>query len=250
LIGIKEKYEAHHKVIIKDEAIIGAGLRSNRDISNRVIPDKAIDLMDEAASKLRIEINSKPEELDSLDRKIRQIEIEVVAIKREKENEKVAKLNKELSNLKEDRNTLFSHWSQEKELVDKIQQNKEKIENYKLQADKAEREGDYAFVAELRYGKIKIAQDIQENMHQDLLLFQKKDSMIKEEVNYDDIADVVARWTGIPVTRMLKSDKLRFLNLEKEIHKRMVGQDNAVEAVSDAIRINRTGLQDQKKTYW
>jgi ATP-dependent Clp protease ATP-binding subunit ClpB len=185
-----------------------------------------------------------------LDRKIRQIEIEVVAIKREKENEKVAKLNKELSNLKEDRNTLFSHWSQEKELVDKIQQNKEKIENYKLQADKAEREGDYAFVAELRYGKIKIAQDIQENMHQDLLLFQKKDSMIKEEVNYDDIADVVARWTGIPVTRMLKSDKLRFLNLEKEIHKRMVGQDNAVEAVSDAIRINRTGLQDQKKTYW
>jgi ATP-dependent Clp protease ATP-binding subunit ClpB len=250
LRGIKEKYEAHHKVRIKDEAIIGAVMLSNRYISNRFLPDKAIDLMDEAASKLRIEINSKPEELDSLDRKIRQIEIEVVAIKREKENEKVAKLNKELSNLKEDRNTLFSHWSQEKELVDKIQQNKEKIENYKLQADKAEREGDYAFVAELRYGKIKIAQDIQENMHQDLLLFQKKDSMIKEEVNYDDIADVVARWTGIPVTRMLKSDKLRFLNLEKEIHKRMVGQDNAVEAVSDAIRINRTGLQDQKKTYW
>jgi ATP-dependent Clp protease ATP-binding subunit ClpB len=247
LRGIKEKYEAHHKVRIKDEAIIGAVMLSNRYISNRFLPDKAIDLMDEAASKLRIEINSKPEELDSLDRKIRQIEIEVVAIKREKENEKVAKLNKELSNLKEDRNTLFSHWSQEKELVDKIQQNKEKIENYKLQADKAEREGDYAFVAELRYGKIKIAQDIQENMHQDLLLFQKKDSMIKEEVNYDDIADVVARWTGIPVTRMLKSDKLRFLNLEKEIHKRMVGQDNAVEAVSDAIRINRTGLQDQKK---
>jgi ATP-dependent Clp protease ATP-binding subunit ClpB len=250
LRGIKEKYEAHHKVRIKDEAIIGAVMLSNRYISNRFLPDKAIDLMDEAASKLRIEINSKPEELDSLDRKIRQIEIEVVAIKREKENEKVAKLNKELSNLKEDRNTLFSHWSQEKELVDKIQQNKEEIENYKLQADRAEREGDYAFVAELRYGKIKTAQETLENMHQELLLFQKKDSMIKEEVNYDDIADVVARWTGIPVTRMLKSDKLRFLNLEKEIHKRMVGQDNAVEAVSDAIRINRTGLQDQKKTYW
>ena len=247
LRGIKEKYEAHHKVRIKDEAIIGAVMLSNRYISNRFLPDKAIDLMDEAASKLRIEINSKPEELDSLDRKIRQIEIEVVAIKREKENEKVARLNKELSNLKEDRNTLFAHWSQEKELVDKIQQNKEEIENYKLQADKAEREGDYAFVAELRYGKIKIAQEIQENMHQDLLLFQKKDSMIKEEVNYEDIAEVVARWTGIPVTRMLKSDKIRFLNLEKEIHKRMVGQDNAVEAVSDAIRINRTGLQDQKK---
>ena len=247
LRGIKEKYEAHHKVRIKDEAIIGAVMLSNRYISNRFLPDKAIDLMDEAASKLRIEINSKPEELDSLDRKIRQIEIEVVAIKREKENEKVARLNKELSNLKEDRNTLFAHWSQEKELVDKIQQNKEEIENYKLQADKAEREGDYAFVAELRYGKIKIAQEIQENMHQDLLLFQKKDSMIKEEVNYEDIAEVVARWTGIPVTRMLKSDKIRFLNLEKEIHKLMVGQDNAVEAVSDAIRINRTGLQDQKK---
>ena len=247
LRGIKEKYEAHHKVRIKDEAIIGAVMLSNRYISNRFLPDKAIDLMDEAASKLRIEINSKPEELDSLDRKIRQIEIEVVAIKREKENEKVARLNKELSNLKEDRNTLFAHWSQEKELVDKIQQNKEEIENYKLQADKAEREGDYAFVAELRYGKIKIAQEIQENMHQDLLLFQKKDSMIKEEVNYEDISEVVARWTGIPVTRMLKSDKIRFLNLEKEIHKLMVGQDNAVEAVSDAIRINRTGLQDQKK---
>ena len=247
LRGIKEKYEAHHKVRIKDEAIIGAVMLSNRYISNRFLPDKAIDLMDEAASKLRIEINSKPEELDSLDRKIRQIEIEVVAIKREKENEKVARLNKELSNLKEDRNTLFAHWSQEKELVDKIQQNKEEIENYKLQADKAEREGDYAFVAELRYGKIKIAQETQESMHQDLLLFQKKDSMIKEEVNYEDIAEVVARWTGIPVTRMLKSDKIRFLNLEKEIHKLMVGQDNAVEAVSDAIRINRTGLQDQKK---
>ena len=247
LRGIKEKYEAHHKVRIKDEAIIGAVMLSNRYISNRFLPDKAIDLMDEAASKLRIEINSKPEELDSLDRKIRQIEIEVVAIKREKENEKVSRLNKELSNLKEDRNTLFAHWSQEKELVDKIQQNKEEIENYKLQADKAEREGDYAFVAELRYGKIKIAQEIQENMHQDLLLFQKKDSMIKEEVNYEDIAEVVARWTGIPVTRMLKSDKIRFLNLEKEIHKRMVGQDNAVEVVSDAIRVNRTGLQDQKK---
>ena len=247
LRGIKEKYEAHHKVRIKDEAVIGAVMLSNRYISNRFLPDKAIDLMDEAASKLRIEINSKPEELDSLDRKIRQIEIEVVAIKREKESEKVARLNKELSNLKEDRNTLFAHWSQEKELVDKIQQNKEEIENYKLQADKAEREGDYAFVAELRYGKIKIAQETQESMHQDLLLFQKKDSMIKEEVNYEDIAEVVARWTGIPVTRMLKSDKIRFLNLEKEIHKRMVGQDNAVEAVSDAIRINRTGLQDQKK---
>ncbi len=247
LRGIKEKYEAHHKVRIKDEAIIGSVMLSSRYISNRFLPDKAIDLIDEAASKLRIEINSKPEELDSLDRKIRQIEIEVVAIKREKENKKVDELNKELSNLKEDRNSLFSKWSQEKKLVDEIQQNKEAIENYKLQADKAERDGDFAVVAELRYGKIKIVQEKLENLHQELLLFQKKDSMIKEEVNYDDIAEVVARWTGIPVTKMLKSDKIRFLNLENEIHKRMVGQENAVEVVSDAIRRNRTGLQDQKK---
>ena len=245
--GIKEKYEAHHKVRIKDEAIIGSVMLSSRYISNRFLPDKAIDLIDEAASKLRIEINSKPEELDSLDRKIRQIEIEVVAIKREKENKKVDELNKELSNLKEDRNNLFSKWSQEKKLVDEIQQNKEAIENYKLQADKAERDGDFAVVAELRYGKIKIVQEKLENLHKELLLFQKKDSMIKEEVNYDDIAEVVARWTGIPVTKMLKSDKIRFLKLENEIHKRMVGQENAVEAVSDAIRRNRTGLQDQKK---
>ena len=247
LRGIKEKYEAHHKVRIKDEAIIGSVMLSSRYISNRFLPDKAIDLIDEAASKLRIEINSKPEELDSLDRKIRQIEIEVVAIKREKENKKVDELNKELSNLKEDRNNLFSKWSQEKKLVDEIQQNKEAIENYKLQADKAERDGDFAVVAELRYGKIKIVQEKLENLHKELLLFQKKDSMIKEEVNYDDVAEVVARWTGIPVTKMLKSDKIRFLNLENEIHKRMVGQENAVEAVSDAIRRNRTGLQDQKK---
>ena len=208
LRGIKEKYEAHHKVRIKDEAIIGSVMLSSRYISNRFLPDKAIDLIDEAASKLRIEINSKPEELDSLDRKIRQIEIEVVAIKREKENEKVVQLNKELSNLKEDRDTLFTRWSQEKELVDKIQCNKEEIENHKLLADKAERDGDYGTVAELRYGKIKTAQENLQNLHKELLLFQKKDSMIKEEVNYDDIAEVVARWTGIPVTKMLKSDKL------------------------------------------
>ena len=247
LRGIKEKYEAHHKVRIKDEAIIGSVMLSSRYISNRFLPDKAIDLIDEAASKLRIEINSKPEELDSLDRKIRQIEIEVVAIKREKENKKVDELDKELSNLKEYRNSLYSKWSQEKKLVDEIQQNKEAIESYKLQADKAERDGDFAVVAELRYGKIKIVQEKLEGLHQELILFQKKDSMIKEEVNYDDIAEVVARWTGIPVTKMLKSDKIRFLNLENEIHKRMVGQENAVEVVSDAIRRNRTGLQDQKK---
>ena len=247
LRGIKEKYEAHHKVRIKDEAIIGAVSLSDRYISNRFLPDKAIDLIDEAASKLRIEMNSKPEELDSLDRKIRQIEIEMVAIKREKENDKVEQLNKELSNLKEERNTIYARWSQEKELVDKIQFNKEEIENHKLQADKAERDGDYAKVAELRYGKIKISQENLKKLNKELLLFQKTDSMIKEEVNYEDITEVVARSTGIPVTKMLQSDKLRFLNLESEIHKRMVGQDSAVEAVSDAIRRNRTGLQDQKK---
>lgn len=247
LRGIKEKYEAHHKVRIKDEAIIGAVSLSDRYISNRFLPDKAIDLIDEAASKLRIEMNSKPEELDSLDRKIRQIEIEMVAIKREKENDKVEQLNKELSNLKEERNTIYARWSQEKELVDKIQFNKEEIENHKLQADKAERDGDYATVAELRYGKIKISQENLKKLNKELSLFQKTDSMIKEEVNYEDITEVVARSTGIPVTKMLQSDKLRFLNLESEIHKRMVGQDSAVEAVSDAIRRNRTGLQDQKK---
>ena len=247
LRGIKERYEAHHKVRIKDEAIIGAVMLSDRYISNRFLPDKAIDLMDEAASKLRMEMNSKPEELDTLDRKIRQIEIEVVAIKREKDKEKVAKLNEELSNLKEERNTLFAQWSQEKERVDKIQQAKQEIENYKLQADRAEREGDYATVAELRYGKIKSSQEALDELHKELLEYQEKDSLIKEEVDYDDIAEVVAKWTGIPTSKMLQSDKERLLNLEKEIHKRMVGQETAVAAVSDAIRRSRAGLQDQNR---
>ncbi len=247
LRGIKEKYEAHHKVRIKDEAIIGAVMLSDRYISNRFLPDKAIDLMDEAASKLRMEMNSKPEELDTLDRKIRQIEIEIVAIKREKDNAKVEKLNQELSNLKEDRNTLFAQWSQEKERVDTIQHVKQEIESYKLQADRAEREGDYATVAELRYGKIKSAQQNLDRLHSELLEHPDKDSLIKEEVNYDDIAEVVGKWTGIPTHKMLQSDKVRLLNLEKEIHKRMVGQETAVEAVSDAIRRSRAGLQDQNR---
>ncbi len=247
LRGIKDKYEAHHKVRIKDEAIIGAVMLSNRYISDRFLPDKAIDLIDEAASKLRMEMNSKPEELDTLDRKIRQIEIEIVAIKREKDKVKVAKLNKELSNFKEERNTLFAQWSQEKDRVDKIQQTKQEIENFKLQADRAEREGDYATVAELRYGKIKAAQENLDQLHLELIEHQKKESMIKEEVNYDDITEVVSKWTGIPTSKMLKSEKDRLLNLEEEIHKRMVGQETAVEAVSDAIRRSRAGLQDQKR---
>ena len=247
LRGIKEKYEAHHKVRIKDEAIIGAVMLSNRYISNRFLPDKAIDLMDEAASKLRMEMNSKPEELDTLDRKIRQIEIEIVAIKREKDKVKVATLNKELSNFKEERNTLFAQWSQEKERVDKIQQTKQEIENFKLQADRAERDGDYATVAELRYGKIKASQENLDQLHSEMIEYQKKESMIKEEVNYDDITEIVSKWTGIPTSKMLKSEKDRLLNLEKEIHKRMVGQETAVEAVSDAIRRSRAGLQDQTR---
>ena len=247
LRGIKDKYEAHHKVRIKDEAIIGAVMLSDRYISDRFLPDKAIDLMDEAASKLRMEMNSKPEELDTLDRKIRQIEIEIVAIKREKDKVKVAKLNKELSNFKEERNSLFAQWSQEKDRVDKIQQTKQEIENFKLQADRAEREGDYATVAELRYGKIKAAQENLDQLHLKMIEHQKKESMIKEEVNYDDITEVVSKWTGIPTSKMLKSEKDRLLNLEKEIHKRMVGQETAVEAVSDAIRRSRSGLQDQKR---
>ncbi len=247
LRGIKEKYEAHHKVRIKDEAIIASVMLSDRYISNRFLPDKAIDLMDEAASKLRMEMNSKPEELDTLDRKIRQIEIEIVAIKREKDKQKVDKLSEELSNLKEERNTLFARWSKEKERVDKIQQVKQDIENFKIQADRAEREGDYATVAELRYGKIKTYQERLDQLHSKFLEYQENEKLIKEEVNYDDIAEVVSRWTGIPTNKMLQSEKDRLLNLEKEIHKRMVGQETAVEAVSDAIRRSRAGLQDQNR---
>ena len=247
LRGIKERYEAHHKVRIKDEAIIASVMLSDRYISNRFLPDKAIDLMDEAASKLRMEMNSKPEELDTLDRKIRQIEIEIVAIKREKDKQKVDKLTEELSNLKEERNTLFARWSEEKERVDKIQQVKQDIENFKMQADRAEREGDYATVAELRYGKIKTYQERLDQLHSKFLEYQESQKLIKEEVNYDDIAEVVSKWTGIPTNKMLQSEKERLLNLEKEIHKRMVGQETAVEAVSDAIRRSRAGLKDQNR---
>ena len=247
LRGIKERYEAHHKVRIKDEAIIASVILSDRYISNRFLPDKAIDLMDEAASKLRMEMNSKPEELDTLDRKIRQIEIEIVAIKREKDKQKVDKLTEELSNLKEERNTLFARWSEEKERVDKIQLIKQDIENFKMQADRAEREGDYATVAELRYGKIKTYQERLDQLRSKFLEYQESEKLIKEEVNYDDIAEVVSKWTGIPTNKMLQSEKERLLNLEKEIHKRMVGQETAVEAVSDAIRRSRAGLKDQNR---
>ena len=246
LRGIKEKYENHHKVQIKDEAIIAAVELSQRYISNRFLPDKAIDLMDEAAAKLRMEINSKPEELDVLDRKIMQLEIEIEAIKREKDEKKLASLKKEVANLKESRNEINAKWVSEKELVDNVQNSKEAIENYKLEAERAEREGDYGKVAEIRYGKIKDEQEKLDKFQKEMT--ENQDSaLIKEEVTRDDIAEVVGKWTGIPVTKMLQSDREKLLLLEEELHKRVVGQEEAIVAVSDAVRRSRAGLQDTKK---
>lgn len=263
LRGIKEKYETHHKVRIKDEAIIGAVELSQRYISNRFLPDKAIDLMDEAASKLRMEINSKPEELDVLDRKIMQLEIENLAIKREieeapqlsekqiqvKQNEeaKLKILALELANLKEERQALFSRWKAEKDSVENIQNIKQQIEDFKLEADRAERDGDYGKVAELRYGKIKEAQILLEKWQNEMNESQNENSLIKEEVTYEDIAEVVAKWTGIPVVKMIQSEREKLLHLEEELHKRVVGQEEAIQAVSDAVRRSRAGLQDAKK---
>jgi ATP-dependent Clp protease ATP-binding subunit ClpB len=246
LRGIKEKYETHHKVRIKDEAIIGAVELSQRYITNRFLPDKAIDLMDEAAAKLRMEINSKPEELDILDRKVMQLEIEIEAIKRENDKAKLKSLNAELANIKEERNEINAKWQSEKSLVDSIQAVKIAIEEAKLEADKAERNGDYGKVAELRYGKIK---ELQEELGaQEKILASKGDNtLIKEEVTYDDIAEVVAKWTGIPVTKMLQSEREKLLQLEDELHKRVVGQEEAIEAVSDAVRRSRAGLQNPNK---
>lgn len=247
LRGIKDKYETHHKVRIKDEAIIGAVELSQRYITNRFLPDKAIDLIDEAASKLRMEINSKPEELDVLDRKIMQIEIEIEAIKRENDETKLKALGLDLANLKEERNQIYSKWKSEKDIVDHIQNIKIAIENYKLEADRAERNGDYGKVAELRYGKIQESQQELEKLQQELEETQKNSSLIKEEVTYEDIADVVAKWTGVPVSKMVQSEREKLLNLENELHKRVVGQEEAIIAISDAVRRSRSGLQDPKK---
>jgi len=247
LRGIKEKYETHHKVRIKDEAIIGAVELSERYITNRFLPDKAIDLMDEAASKLRMEINSKPEELDVLDRKIMQLEIEIEAIKREKDEAKLKILRADLANLKEQRNTIFAKWKSEKEVVDNIQSTKAQIEDFKLEAERAEREGDYGKVAEFRYGKIKEAQEKLEKLQKELTENQSGQSLIKEEVTYEDIAEVVAKWTGIPVTKMLQSEREKLLKLEDQLHRRVIGQDEAIVAVSDAVRRSRAGLQNPKK---
>ncbi|TCK64678.1 ATP-dependent Clp protease ATP-binding subunit ClpB [Winogradskyella wandonensis] len=246
LRGIKEKYETHHKVRIKDEAIIGAVELSNRYITNRFLPDKAIDLMDEAASKLRMEINSKPEELDVLDRKIMQLEIEHEAIKREKDESKLKSLKAELANLKEERNELNAKWKNEKEVVENVQNIKQDIENYKLEAERAERDGDYGKVAEIRYGKIKEATEKLEEFQKQLAA-QQETALIKEEVTYEDIADVVAKWTGIPVTKMIQSEREKLLKLEDQLHKRVVGQEEAIEAVSDAVRRSRAGLQNPQK---
>ncbi len=247
LRGIKEKYEAHHKVRIKDEAVIAAVELSQRYITNRFLPDKAIDLMDEAASKLRMEINSKPEELDVLDRKIMQLEIEIEAIKRENDKSKLKALNLELANIKEERNEMFAKWESEKSVVDNIQKIKLDIENFKADAERAERNGDYGKVAEIRYGKIKEAQENLVKLEEELAQQQEAGTLIKEEVTSEDIAEVVAKWTGIPVTKMLQSEREKLLNLENVLHKRVVGQDEAIQAVSDAIRRSRAGLQDMKK---
>ena len=245
LRGIKEKYEAHHKVRIKDEAIIAAVELSQRYIPNRYLPDKAIDLMDEAAAKLRMEINSKPEELDVLDRKVMQLEIEIEAIKRENDDEKLRLLNADLANLKEERNALFTKWQGEKTLVDEIQAVKNNIEQYKLDAERAEREGNYGKVAELRYGKIKQEEAKLESLQKEVEGHEM--SMIKEEVTREDIAEVIAKWTGVPVTKMMQGEREKLLHLEEELHKRVVGQEEAIAAVSDAIRRSRAGLQDPKK---
>ncbi len=248
LRGIKEKYETHHKVQIKDEAIIAAVELSQRYISNRFLPDKAIDLMDEAASKIRMEINSKPEELDVLDRKIMQLEIEIEAIKREKDESKLKILGMDLANLKDERNEIFTKWKSEKDVVENIQAVKTEIEDFKYEAERAERDGDYGKVAEIRYGKIKEAQERLDVLHKELIENQAGgSSLIKEEVTREDIAEVVAKWTGIPVTKMLQGEREKLLHLEDELHRRVVGQEEAIEAVSDAVRRSRAGLQDMKK---
>ncbi|MBL0047909.1 MAG: ATP-dependent chaperone ClpB [Bacteroidetes bacterium] len=248
LRGIKEKYETHHKVRIKDEAIISAVELSQRYINERFLPDKAIDLMDEAASKLRMEINSMPVELDELERKIRQLEIEREAIKRENDTRKLEGLGKEIAELSDQRNSLKAKWQSEKEIVEGIQKVKEEIEHLKFEAEQAERNGDYGKVAEIRYGKIKDAEaKVTASMAKLDELKANGSPMIKEEVDSQDIADVVSRWTGIPVTRMLQSEREKLLHLEDELHQRVVGQDEAIEAIADAIRRSRAGMQDPRK---
>ena len=247
LRGLKERYENHHKVRIKDDAIIAAVELSNRYISDRFLPDKAIDLMDEAAARLRLEVDSVPEELDNITRNIKQREIEREAIKRENDKEKLEVLNKEIANLKEESNKMYAQWKSEKDIIDRIQQTKIDMEQLKFEAERAEREGNYEKVAEIRYGKIKDAEASITADKEKLAEMQHGEAMIKEEVDADDIADVVSRWTGIPVTKMMQSEKDKLLHLESELHKRVIGQDEAICAIADAVRRSRAGLQDPKR---
>ena len=247
LRGLKERYETHHKVRILDESIIAAVELSQRYIADRFLPDKAIDLIDEAASKLRLEMDSVPEAVDELERRIMQLEIEREALKRENDDKKVAELSESIANLSAERDTLRASWQEEKSLVDNVNQEIENIENYKLEAEQAERSGDYGKVAELRYGRIKEAQEKVDRLKAELAEKQESKRMLKEEVTAEDIADVVAKWTGIPVSKMIQSEREKLLNLEEELHKRVAGQDEAIEAISDAIRRSRAGLNDAKR---
>ncbi len=247
LRGLKERYETHHKVRIKDDAIIAAVELSQRYITDRFLPDKAIDLMDEAAAKLRLEMNSVPEELDTIRRKIMQLEIEREAIKRENDARRLSEISEVLANLNDQRNTITARWQDEKTLVEGIQNLKTDIENFKLEAEKAERSGDYGKVAEIRYGRIKEAEQKLGDFKQKLDALQGEHAMIKEEVDSEDIAEIISKWTGIPLTRMLQSEREKLLHLEAELHKRVVGQDEAIVAISDAVRRSRAGLQDAKK---
>jgi ATP-dependent Clp protease ATP-binding subunit ClpB len=247
LRGLKERYENHHKVRIKDDAIIAAVELSTRYITDRFLPDKAIDLIDEAAAKLRLEVDSVPEELDTIERNIKQLEIERAAIKRENDKQKLAQLNEEIEALKSESKVMREKWSSEKEQINVIQQKKIEIEELKYEAERAEREGDYGRVAEIRYGKIKVAEEAIETAKAKLAQLQQGHAMIKEEIDADDIADIVSRWTGIPVRKMMQSEKDKLLHLEDELHKRVIGQEEAIVAVSDAIRRSRAGLQDPKR---
>ena len=247
LRGLKERYESHHKVRIKDEAIIAAAELSDRYITGRFLPDKAIDLIDEAAAKLRLEMDSVPEELDEIQRKIMQVEIERAAIKREGDEKKMTELSETLANLNEERNRIKARWESEKKVIDTITQTKERIEQFKLEADQAERSGDYGKVAEIRYGKIKEAEATLSDSQKQLVDAQQNKAMIKEEVDSEDIAEVISRWTGIPLKRMLQSEREKLLHLEEELHNRVVGQEDAIAALSDAVRRSRAGLQDTKR---
>ena len=247
LRGLKERYENHHKVRIQDDACIAAVKLSERYISDRFLPDKAIDLMDEAAAKLRMERDSVPEELDEITRRLKQLEIEREAIKRENDQQKIAQLDKDIAELKDQEKQFRAKWEGERTLVNKIQEDKQQMENLKLEAERAEREGNYERVAEIRYGRLKALENdiaaIQKQLHN----AQGDDAMVREEVTADDIAEVVSRWTGIPVSRMMQSERDKLLHLEEELHKRVIGQDEAITAVSDAVRRSRAGLQDPKR---